>query len=66
MYARDYIHKKAVKMGDSDLMNTYRIQINCVARRIRQAKVNYCKLIVTDNKFHFSNVWKEIKRVFPG
>ena len=28
MYERDYIHKKAVQLGDSDLMNTYRIKRN--------------------------------------
>ena len=58
MYKRDHIHKKAVKMGDSDLMNNYIIKINYVTRRIRQAKITQYKQILTDNKFNSLKVWK--------
>ena len=55
---RDCIHKKAVKMGDRDLMNTYKIKINYVALRIRQAQITYYKKSLTDNKLNSLKVLK--------
>ena len=63
MYERDYLKKKAVKLKCSDLWDKYVVTRNKVTKLIRESKLEYASIAVSQNKNDSKKMWKALNRL---
>ena len=61
MNKRKYLKKKAVKNGNENLFQAYKIKRNEVNKLIKSAKLQYCKDTIDLGKENLKEMWKNIK-----
>lgn len=65
MYRRDYVHKKAIQLEDSDLWSEYKMLRNQVTSMIRNAKREYYELHLIGEQ-NENNIWKILHTILPS